>query len=508
MHSNQFYPLLLFTFVINITYLILKATDGKFILDKPNDRKIHQIAVPQIGGIIFGSILIFVCWYLSIAPKWYLIGGSISIMLGVLDDFRPIKWSTKLIVQILLSFYLISTFWNVDSTVIFYGYSLYFNNYFLSILFFLWFIGIYNSVNLIDGLDGLAGGFMIIITFSSAFSPYHSFNQINLTLCILLLTFLVFNQRQAKLFMGDSGSLFLGFHMATLPLLYMSQKTDSTEIIMTPFLLITSYLIADTLRVFITRISEKKNPMNADTIHFHHLVLKQSNSYLASIGSIYIITAISSVFAIISFKDSLSQNVMIIHLSALLLFILTPPIETYVPIITRLVKPFYSWQKRRSHYRNSNVRTILMLALLLGLLITSLDFDLIFKSLDINLFFSILLLISFILINGRKKISIYSFQIFLLLILGIVGNNDELTLISKLLVIFSGICIVIFTLQKRTGTAIYKYSSLDALMLILVLTASVLNLLIPLEISLWIIMRNFVLWFGTSFIIKRFLKFI
>ena len=288
----------------------------------------------------------------------------------------------------------------------------------------------------------------------------------------------------------------------------MSQKTDSTEIIMTPFLLITSYLIADTLRVFITRISEKKNPMNADTIHFHHLVLKQSNSYLASIGSIYIITAISSVFAIISFKDSLSQNVMIIHLSALLLFILTPPIETYVPIITRLVKPFYSWQKRRSHYRNSNVRTILMLALLLGLLITSLDFDLIFKSLDINLFFSILLLISFILINGRKKISIYSFQIFLLLILGIVGNNDELTLISKLLVIFSGICIVIFTLQKRTGTAIYKYSSLDALMLILVLTASVLNLLIPLEISLWIIMRNFVLWFGTSFIIKRFLKFI
>ena len=95
------------------------------------------------------------------------------------------------------------------------------------------------------------------------------------------------------------------------------------------------------------------------------------------------------------------------------------------------------------------------------------------------------------------------------MILGIVGNNDELTLISKLLVIFSGICIVIFTLQKkRTGTAIYKYSSLDALMLILVLTASVLNLLIPLEISLWIIMRNFVLWFGTSFIIKRFLKFI
>ena len=138
-----------------------------------------------------------------------------------------------------------------------------------------------------------------------------------------------------------------------------------------------------------------------------------------------------------------------------------------------------------------------MLALLLGLLITSLDFDLIFKSLDINLFFSILLLISFILINGRKKFQ-FIFQIFLLLILGIVGNNDELTLISKLLVIFSGICIVIFTLQKRTGTAIYKYSSLDALMLILVLTASVLNLLIPLEISLWIIMRNFVLWFAQA----------
>ena len=107
-------------------------------------------------------------------------------------------------------------------------------------LFFTWFIGIYNSVNLLDGLDGLAGGFMFLLCLGLGLSQNGDFSSSNLLLSFILLGFLILNQRYAKLFMGDAGSLLLGFHVAVLPLLFLiNQKASNLD--MTPFILASSF---------------------------------------------------------------------------------------------------------------------------------------------------------------------------------------------------------------------------------------------------------------------------
>ena len=99
--------------------------------------------------------------------------------------------------------------------------------------------------------------------------------------------------------MGDAGSLFLGFHSAVLPLLYYDNIKD-VHIDVTFFIIILAFPIADTIRVFITRILQKKNPMKADSIHLHHVIIQESGSYLGTISMIYMITALSAILGIYS----------------------------------------------------------------------------------------------------------------------------------------------------------------------------------------------------------------
>ena len=108
-------------------------------------------------------------------------------------------------------------------------------------IFIIWFIGIYNAVNLLDGLDGLAGGFLFILSVGLSITQIGVFSTYNGIFAIIILSFLIFNQRPSKLFMGDAGSLFLGFHVAVLPLLYSESIQLYESISMTPFILLSSY---------------------------------------------------------------------------------------------------------------------------------------------------------------------------------------------------------------------------------------------------------------------------
>jgi UDP-N-acetylmuramyl pentapeptide phosphotransferase/UDP-N-acetylglucosamine-1-phosphate transferase len=273
----------------------------------------------------------------------------VSIILGTADDVFEIGWYYKLIIQLILAVYIAIIFWGRIENIVFYNYYIPISQSILFVIFIFWFVGVYNAVNLLDGLDGLAGGFMLLVCIGTAFSGNENFVILNLIFACLIFGFLIFNQRPADLFMGDSGSLFLGYHTAVLPLLYYDNQIQITTFSMTPFILVASYLIADTTRVFVTRILSNKSPMTADTIHFHHLVYQQSGSYLASTSSIYLITMFSVVVAALSFQQTLSSNMMIIHLSLLLFFILVPPVQTYVPIISFAITPIYSWQKNAYH---------------------------------------------------------------------------------------------------------------------------------------------------------------
>ncbi|SVA99697.1 uncharacterized protein METZ01_LOCUS152551 [marine metagenome] len=498
----SFSPILFFSVSVIFTWVVFQFIGKNYALDQPNLRKRHSSSVPQIGGLVFGPLLLLIAWWLGLAPGWYLISGLVSILLGAADDVRHVPWQVKLTVQLALAAYIATIFWGSFDTITFYNYSFPVTQISLLAIFLFWFVGIYNAVNLLDGLDGLAGGFMVLVCIGAALAGNGAFAQLNFVLATLLLGFLVFNQRISKLFMGDAGSLFLGFNIAVMPLLFAENIPFSTTLNTTPFVLLATYLVADTTRVFFTRLAVKKSPMTADTIHFHHLILQQSGSYLASIGSIYFVTLITVLFAAFSFSNLLSVNFMLGHLALLLFFILTPPIQTYVPLFTRLVKPFYSWQINQDTRSPFLPRTLIIVFLLIGLLVSMGLYGEIFKVFQWQNVLGVLLLLVFIIFSPRDKMVMYVIQLGLVILIAQVTWGAELGTFTKLFSILLFVSYIIFTLERRLGSDISNFSALDLLMILFTIGGIVLsNLSFP--FSAWFFLALFSLWFGLGFILQR-----
>lgn len=480
----------------------MNSVGKNYALASPDDRKKHVNYTPQLGGIIFGPIFLFFCWKFDLVNSWYIIGGVITIILGALDDIFTISWKIKLTVQLLIAIFICTIFWGTINEISFYTLSIPLSQNILLLLFLIWFIGIYNAVNLLDGLDGLAAGFMFIICVGLGFNENLYFSNLNILLSIILLGFLILNQRNAKIFMGDSGSLFLGYHAAVLPLLYFDLSNNDRILIMSPFVILVSYLIADTSRVFFTRLADKKSPMTPDTIHLHHLLLQQISSYLTSIGTIYCIGLVSAIISVYSFTNILSTNIMLGHLSLLLLFILTPPVQAYVPILEKIIKPFYSWQKDLIEKQPLVYRTLLISIFLFCLAISILlDFNFIQK-MNIFHFGSLLAIISITIIYKKNHIIMYILQVSALLFIGEYLWFKELSLSIRLFSSLITVSYIIFIFQKRHGCSIRDFSSLDLLLIVMTIGGTILSL-IGYAISFWFCLAMFSIWVGISFIFRR-----
>ena len=198
-----------------------------FFEDKPNFRKLHLSRKLRLGGITFGLIYIVCVSFLfinDVSMYWYLGGCFFICFLGVLDDFKELSWKVKLFVQSIVGINIIFYFYSKISVVQFFSANFTADSLLICVLFFIWFIGVINSVNLIDGMDGLAGGSFLIILIGSiiygVFMKNSFFVLTNSILVTALVSFLIFNKRPAKFFMGDGGSLLLGFHLAVLPFLF------------------------------------------------------------------------------------------------------------------------------------------------------------------------------------------------------------------------------------------------------------------------------------------------
>ena len=501
-------PILLFLISIIITAGFYQLVGRNFALDHPDSRKRHDHSKPQIGGLIFGTLLLLICWRLGLAPTWYLIGGIVSVVLGAVDDLRHVPWQIKLLIQLVLATYIALVFWGRFDTIAFYNIFFPVSQFGLLVIFLFWFVGVFNAINLLDGLDGLAGGFMLIICISIGLSNIGDFAEINIIIAALLFGFIVFNQRPAKLFMGDAGSLFLGFHAAVLPLLFVETSPTQGVLKMTPFILLLSYLVADTSRVFFTRIVNKKSPMTPDTIHLHHLLLMQSGSYLSSIASIYIVTLTSAIVAFYSFYTELSANVMLGHLALLLLFILTPPVQTYVPIITRTIRPFYTWQRHRQETIPFLPRTLFTGILLIGLIGSLFGY---YEHISAIYFWqhglAVFLLCIFIFYYRKEKMTMYVIQLALVLFFAEGYWNTELSILTKLFTTLLIVCYVIFTLERCIGCNITKFSALDLLIILIIIGGIALSML-GFSILFWFSLVLFSIWFSTSFILRRTIYFI
>ncbi len=266
------------------------------LLDMPSARKIHTVPVPRVGGIaiVIASLIPVIGWVQFNKPLLgMLLGISVLFVLGVIDDAKNLSYKSKFIVQI-ISIALIFLFGFIDINSSYFVVNELIISSLLLLVYFFFILGVTNAINLADGLDGLAGG-EALLSFSIIGLLAYESNNIDIVLIVLAVIgsvfgFLRFNTYPAKIFMGDTGSLFLGFVLGVLSV-SITYGADNAYAKTLPLLLV-GLPIFDTLMVMLIRIKNKQSPFNADRNHLHHKLLDNGYKHYQSVLIIYLIQSI------------------------------------------------------------------------------------------------------------------------------------------------------------------------------------------------------------------------
>jgi UDP-GlcNAc:undecaprenyl-phosphate GlcNAc-1-phosphate transferase len=318
-----------FLFSLCITPVIKMIAKHVGAMDIPNERKVHKVPMPRLGGlsIFFGFLLGYMLFgEQSIVMNSILIASFVVILIGVFDDIKPLKASVKFIGQLVAA-----------CIIVFYGniilrdvsaFGIYIDFGYFSIPFTIFFIlGCINCMNLIDGLDGLAAGISSIYfaTIGIIAIMQGKFGLDFLLTFIMLgstLGFLVHNFNPATIFMGDSGSMFLGLIISVIALLGFKNVTMTSLII--PLLLL-AIPILDTIFAIIRRTLKGEKISTPDKYHIHHQLLKRNLSQRQTVLAIYVINILFAIASIVYvLKDAkLGYIIYGILLAIVLIFILT-----------------------------------------------------------------------------------------------------------------------------------------------------------------------------------------
>ncbi len=296
-------------------------------MDEPGGRKIHVVATPRIGGLaiflglIFG--LLILCFalrgsHVGISPLIFLLGVPMAFLIGFVDDLKGLRSSHKLLGQLALGVLVFFLGFKVSAFSIGAGYRLD-----LGVLSFpvtvLWVAGVMNAVNLIDGLDGLAGGLSAIALLAIGILSLMVGNVFGAGVAFVtvaaILAFLCFNFPPAQIFMGDCGSMVLGFLLAILTMSISPSGAGKVSVFVPVFLLALPFvdMFVAILRRAI-RANDKQVEMNrsgfrrfvkamvvevlaADGDHIHHRLIARGHSTRKVVLSLYFLSAMASISA-------------------------------------------------------------------------------------------------------------------------------------------------------------------------------------------------------------------
>ncbi|MGM8366165.1 glycosyltransferase family 4 protein [Virgibacillus sp. W0181] len=340
----------LLAFITCIATLLLTPIFIKFSLkinatDKPNHRKVHKDPIPTLGGLaIFTSFLIGILilqpvsnYHLSIV-----FGAFLIIALGILDDLYNLSPKVKIIVQLAAAFLVV--FWGglqVEFINLPFGGQVQFG-ILSTVITILWIVGITNAINLIDGLDGLAAGVSTIALFTIAGMAIIMGDVYVATMALILffstLGFLRYNFYPAKIFMGDTGAMFLGYMISVLSLLGFKNVTVISFIIP---IFILGVPISDTLIAMVRRFINKQPISSPDSSHLHHRLIKFGLTHKQTVLFIYALSALFSVAAILFSMTTIWGSILIIVITLFVVQFLIENLElinsNFKPI-TYLVK--------------------------------------------------------------------------------------------------------------------------------------------------------------------------
>ncbi len=321
-----------------MTPIIIRFARRFRIAAIPGHRHVHETPTSDIGGIaIYVSMLCMTVpvLFLSnvVGDKFrdnlsqvvvLLTASSFMFVVGLLDDLKKegIRARVKLAAQLLASVVICASGIRIESIVVPEWFTVQFG-WFSWPLTLIWLVGITNAVNLTDGLDGLAAGISAITCGVIAVFAIHTGNVVMAVLMLALLGsltgFLFFNFNPAKIFMGDCGSMFLGFTIASSSIL-CSTKSPVLVGLALPVLAL-GIPIFDTLFAILRRFLERRSIFSADRGHFHHRLLDAGLHHRQAVIAIYIVTLIAAVLgmSMMIFQDGHSLIVFMFTLVFLLI---------------------------------------------------------------------------------------------------------------------------------------------------------------------------------------------
>lgn len=342
------------SFVFLFVYRKLAKKIG--LVDKPNERKLHVGQVPLIGGIsIFTAIMLNICLVFDVTSSvmLYMVCSTVLIVLGALDDRFDLSFKSRLLVQAVISM-----------AMILIGYkSLYYLGFiagdealilptFVSYVVTIFaVIGAINAFNMVDGIDGLLGG-LALVTFAALGYMFYGAGQIELAhFCLLLmvamLPYIMLNLgfpfgRRFKVFMGDAGSMFIGF---TVIWLLIEASQDQQKVVIRPVtaLWFIGLPLMDMVCIMSRRIKKGQSPFKPDREHLHHICQRVGMSPRVSLLVICLIASMMAAVGV--WSEYLEINETVMFVSFLLVFALYYLAISYIWRITAFMHRWFKFTK-------------------------------------------------------------------------------------------------------------------------------------------------------------------
>ncbi len=317
-----------------VTFLVEKLAVKVGAVDIPNKRKVHVEPIPRLGGlaIYLGFslsllVLLLTGWVdlsrLGLQLWGVLVGGTFILIFGAMDDIAELSARVKLIGQAIAAAILFLFGARIEFVGNPFGGLIYLGDLSVFLTLF-WVVGLTNTVNLIDGLDGLAAGVsgiaLIILTIIAFETGRQEVAFICLILLGSLLGFLKHNFNPARIFMGDSGSMFLGFMLASLTVQGVMKSAVAIALLVP--IVIMGVPILDTAFAIFRRFRKKQPLTQADNGHIHHRLLHRGFSQRQTVVIIYVWTMMLGAAALaLRFAPNKIKLVVFLGLALLSFFV-------------------------------------------------------------------------------------------------------------------------------------------------------------------------------------------
>lgn len=326
----KFFLPMFFAAVVSVisTPLVKRLAHSIGAIDIPkDDRRVHKTPIPRLGGLaIYLGFIFSVLFFFDLDKPLMgmIIGATIIVMMGIIDDIRPLSAKLKLFIQIVAAYILVEFGVRIEYVTDFFnpGELIWLKAFSIPITIF-WVVGITNTVNLIDGLDGLAAGTSSIAALTLAYVAYVNDRPETAILTLIIagacIGFLPYNFNPAKIFMGDTGSLFLGFVLSAIAI--DGAIKGATTLAMAVPILALGLPIFDTTFAILRRAKNKRPIMEADKGHLHHRLLSLGLCQKRAVLVLYLISSLLGVSAVLLSNQKYLDSAIIILVTAVIVVI-------------------------------------------------------------------------------------------------------------------------------------------------------------------------------------------